>query len=481
MDGLGIAWYTNASSSYTSGIEGLRPALYKSQSPPTNDINFRSLCENTESVCILAHIRATLGSPVTPINNHPFVFGRHAFMHNGTISDFQRIRSLMTNLMSFDAYNNVRGTTDTEHAAALYMTFLTGYGDQSSWQRSFTANAMKIALVRTVITIMELQRNVLGKNATPNGLNLCVTDGRKLVACRFRNCETEDPASLYWSQTAGGSLNRKYPGDPDESRPQYAEDEGYYCGHITSYDVETVHSIINSTPVAHVSFIPDDAQPKPVILPMIARIGQFPNAEEPACYIHGYVSARLFRTRTNETSPAEDGFPICVAASKVDAINLSLTPFTHGFDYRSAIIHGHATILDSKTDPDELLWALQLITDGIVPQRWDNSRSSLDDAELASTRIIKVSIDTASAKIHDSGVKEKAKDLADEKSRKTVWTGTLPYIEMLGTPIPAETNMVAAVPPYLTDYIREHNAQSGYEGYTVTGMLSGLVSWIFGR
>ena len=83
MDGLGVAWYTPAAAAYTNKSSGMRPALYKSQSPPTNDFNFRSLCENTESSCLLAHIRATSGSVVTPVNSHPFVFGRHTFMHNG--------------------------------------------------------------------------------------------------------------------------------------------------------------------------------------------------------------------------------------------------------------------------------------------------------------------------------------------------------------------------------------------------------------
>lgn len=81
MDGLGVAWYTDAVTSYQKNIEGLRPALYKSQSPPINDFNFRSLCNNTETRCVLAHIRATSGSVVTEVNSHPFVFGRHVFMH----------------------------------------------------------------------------------------------------------------------------------------------------------------------------------------------------------------------------------------------------------------------------------------------------------------------------------------------------------------------------------------------------------------
>ncbi|KAJ8123326.1 hypothetical protein ONZ43_g697 [Nemania bipapillata] len=131
-------------------------------------------------------------------------------MHNGTVADFAKIRSDMTSLMAYDAYLNIRGTTDTEHLAALYVTFLTSYGSEASWQKEYTLKAMKSALVRTVTCVMEMQRKSLGSKATPNGLNLCATDGRKLVACRFRNHVSEQPASLYWSDDAGTTLNRKF-------------------------------------------------------------------------------------------------------------------------------------------------------------------------------------------------------------------------------------------------------------------------------
>ena len=51
-----------------NGTKGSRPALYKSQSPPINDFNFRSLCENTETYCVFAHIRASSGSTVTQVS-----------------------------------------------------------------------------------------------------------------------------------------------------------------------------------------------------------------------------------------------------------------------------------------------------------------------------------------------------------------------------------------------------------------------------
>jgi glutamine amidotransferase len=215
MDGLGVAWYTSAAASYIKSTDGPRPALYKSQSPPINDFNFRSLCENTETNCVFAHIRASSGSTVTQVNAHPFVFGRHIFMHNGSISNFSAIRREMTDLMSFDAYCNVLGATDSEHAAALYITNLTSHGTKDTWDKTYSLPAMLAAMTKTLTQIMQLQKDKEGDARTPNSLNFCTTDGHRLLAIRFRNHATQQPPSLYWSEFAGRTLNGKYPGHPD--------------------------------------------------------------------------------------------------------------------------------------------------------------------------------------------------------------------------------------------------------------------------
>lgn len=215
MDGMGMAWYTDAAEKYEKHITGPRPALYKTQSPPSNDFNFKNLCSNTETRCVFAHIRATSGSAVTPINNHPFVFGRHLFMHNGVVSDFIEIRRAMLEHMSYDAYANVIGSTDSEHAAALYITHLTKSGPRKSWENKYTLDAMRDAMVATAIQIMQLQHAVLKSRASPNSLNFCATDGQRMVAIRFRNHDSEQPPSLYWSEFAGRTLSSKYPSHPD--------------------------------------------------------------------------------------------------------------------------------------------------------------------------------------------------------------------------------------------------------------------------
>lgn len=86
VDGFGMAWYTYSQEAFGEE-EGPRPALYKHAQPPGNDLAFHSLCQNVSTTNVLAHIRMASATPVVPVNNHPFVFGRHSIMHVSTSKD----------------------------------------------------------------------------------------------------------------------------------------------------------------------------------------------------------------------------------------------------------------------------------------------------------------------------------------------------------------------------------------------------------
>ena len=248
VDGFGVAWYTPARESFVSSISGPRPAVYKNSQPPTNDANFHSICAGTSTTAVFAHIRAATSTAVTPINNHPFIFGRHTIMHNGIVAHFADIRRPMLDLMEKSAYENIHGTTDSEHLAALYITYLTksvGGGPQS-WERQYTTAEMQDALVEAYKTIIGLQQKVMGpENTQANSLNVCVTDGSQLIAVRLRNHQIENPPSLYWSTKAGVTLNRKYAdtpsGKPNPNAQKKASDHGKHviiASEPTTYKTE---------------------------------------------------------------------------------------------------------------------------------------------------------------------------------------------------------------------------------------------------
>lgn len=163
-------------------------------------------------------------------------------MHNGVVSNFSDIRRKLSDLVAFDPYCNIYGSTDSEHAAALYITYLTRGSNKDAWEDEYTLSEMQDALIRTIVQIMKLQYEILGPLARPNSLNFCVTDGKKMVATRFRNHRSQQPPSLYWSEFAGRTLNTKFEGHPDG--PQKTNRQASF-GPETKFGR---HTIISSEP-----------------------------------------------------------------------------------------------------------------------------------------------------------------------------------------------------------------------------------------
>ncbi|KAF2816363.1 uncharacterized protein BDZ99DRAFT_458241 [Mytilinidion resinicola] len=227
--------------------------------------------------------------------------------------------------------------------------------------------------------------------------------------------------------------------------------------HQATYDVETIHSIVNSTPVLHVSFVPDPTTPMPIVLPMIGQMGLFPGSpdEDWKCYLHGYVSSRLMNLADAAIKLGEPGLPLCVAATKVDGFVLTLTPNSHNYNYRSAVLQGFATIVD---DADEKLWAMQLITNSVVPERYENTRVPPDGAEMQSTRILKLTITGASGKVREGVPNDERKDMKREDVLDSVWTGVIPVYEKLGEPQVGPYNRAKKVPDHVTNFVDKENA-----------------------
>lgn len=77
--------------------------------------HFRRAAGRIFSRLVLAHVRhATVGAPRIE-NTHPFVDGRWAFIHNGTIPSFERLRPRLLASLSSERRAAIRGDTDSEH------------------------------------------------------------------------------------------------------------------------------------------------------------------------------------------------------------------------------------------------------------------------------------------------------------------------------------------------------------------------------
>jgi len=179
-DGFGLGWYVPEVS--------FEPCLFTSVTPAWANQNLRRIASKTASPCIFAHVRAaTAGFEVNDLNCHPFQFGQYLWMHNGSIGDFRNIKRTLRNDLKDEYYHAVHGTTDSEHAFALFLNHL------PDTEKQITGEVLADTLSKTVSHISTLCRQ---SSVTPRlVLNFAVTDGRTVVASRFSI--NDEPASLY--------------------------------------------------------------------------------------------------------------------------------------------------------------------------------------------------------------------------------------------------------------------------------------------
>lgn len=145
---------------------------------------------------------------------------------------------------------------------------------------------------------------------------------------------------------------------------------------------------------------------------------------------------------TAEKEGGGGGLPLTIAATHLDGLVLALTPNHHSYNYRSAILHGFATPV---TNPEEKLWAMEQITNGVVSQRWENSRIPPTKTEMTSTQILKVTIVDASAKVREGGPSDDRADMKNEELRAKTWIGVVPTWTTYGDPVASPENNVAQV------------------------------------
>ena len=176
---------------------------------------------------------------------------------------------------------------------------------------------------------------------------------------------------------------------------------------LASYDRKTVHEILDAGLVAHAAFVQDG---NPVVVPMIfGREGE-------TIYLHGARKARIIRL-------LEKTDQVCVNVTLLDGIVLARSTFNSSMNYRSATVFGTPQFVDGN---DEKLHAMKVISEHMMPGRWDEVRDSLEK-EVKMTGVIAMRINSASAKISAGEPEDEEEDYATP-----IWAGVLPLTSMLG-------------------------------------------------
>lgn len=176
-----------------------------------------------------------------------------------------------------------------------------------------------------------------------------------------------------------------------------------------SYDKTAVHAVLDAGLVAHAAFCQDGA---PVVVPMIY------GREGDTLYLHGARKARVIRMlETTEQA--------CVNVTLVDALVLARSAFNSSMNYRSVTVFGRPRLIEGA---DEKLAAMKVISEHLMPGRWDELRAP-HDREVKMTGVLEMPFDSASAKIS-----AKMPDDEPEDYGIAVWAGLVPVTTALGEP-----------------------------------------------
>ena len=102
-DGWGVSYYI-----------GNSPHVIKADKPAMDCDIFKKVSGVVSSHTVLAHIRKSTIGTVSPLNTHPFQFGRWVFAHNGNIESFEEKKDDLIKLISPTFTPYILGTTDSE-------------------------------------------------------------------------------------------------------------------------------------------------------------------------------------------------------------------------------------------------------------------------------------------------------------------------------------------------------------------------------
>jgi len=191
-----------------------------------------------------------------------------------------------------------------------------------------------------------------------------------------------------------------------------------------------VNQILDEALVVHVGFITDH---QPVVIPMgYGRDGD-------RLYIHGATASRLFKTLAK-------GIDVCLTATLLDGLVIARSLFHHAMNYRSVVLFGRATLVEGE---DEKLHALKVLSEHIVPGRWEQARKPTPQ-EVKGTTVFSIPIEEGAAKIRSGDPNDNAEDYA-----LPIWAGQVPFNLIAGIPIPdAKLAADIALPENLRTYHR---------------------------
>jgi len=204
-----------------------KPAVLRDCKPIWHSNNLDPIASFVRSPLVFGHVRWAEKGTMSEQNCHPFNYGVYMFMHNGDIWKFHKIKSAMLALITslFDTVTKdhdmeceIKGTTDTEHMFWLILALIAKKKETLDLSvAECTAKELVECMQDAIIHILTLINKIVGRVGGGCLLNLCLSDGEKVVITRFRNTHAQ-PGSLYFTL-------RDKDAKPHSSLCEYCEEE----------------------------------------------------------------------------------------------------------------------------------------------------------------------------------------------------------------------------------------------------------------
>lgn len=193
------------------------------------------------------------------------------------------------------------------------------------------------------------------------------------------------------------------------------------------YDEETVHGILDATPICNVGYVFNGA---PYVTPTLQW------REGDRVYWHGSSASRMLET-------CEDA-QVCLSVSIIDGFVMARSAFNHSCNYRSVMIFGTAV---KVIDPAEKEMRLRTFTEQLWPGRWDNLRP-VTAKEIKATTVLSMPLDEASAKVRTGPPGDDEEDYA-----LPIWAGVIPVHQQMLVPTDDPRLIPGLKPPqHITDF-----------------------------
>ena len=175
------------------------------------------------------------------------------------------------------------------------------------------------------------------------------------------------------------------------------------------YDAETVHGILDATPICNVGYVFNGT---PYVTPTLQW------REGDHLYWHGSSASRMLE--------ACEAAEVCVTVSIIDGFVMARSAYNHSCNYRSVMVFGTAR---KVTDAAKKEARLKAFTDGLWPGRWDMLRK-MTAQELKATTVLSLSLEEASAKVRTGPPGDDEEDYA-----LPIWAGVIPVQQQILAPV----------------------------------------------